>query len=182
MQKYVSARPEVERKFLVPAKAGFLKGCDRKRIRQGYLAVGQDGTEVRVRQQGKRYFLTVKSGQGEARVEEELRIDRKQFDSLWPLTRGWRVRKVRYFASHHDSTVEVDVYRGKLKGLVLAEVEFADAKSARAFEPPGWLGREVTDDERFRNQSLAVNGLPAEADHTEPTTDPSGRHRSGSGQ
>jgi CYTH domain-containing protein len=60
------------------------------------------------------------------------------------------VRKVRYFVSHQDRTIEVDVYQRKLKGLVTAEVEFADAESARAFEPPDWLGREVTGDEHFR--------------------------------
>src|SRR5262249_35694754 len=108
-QEHVAQGLEVERKFLVPDKPGFLKDCDRKRIRQGYLAVGKNGTEVRVRQEGKQYFLTIKSGQGKARVEEELKIGRKRFDSLWPLTRGRRVRKVRYFASHHDKTIEVDV-------------------------------------------------------------------------
>jgi len=169
---------EVERKFLVPDKPGFLKDCDRKRIRQGYLAVGRHGTEVRVRQEGKQYFLTIKSGQGKARVEEELRISRKRFDSLWPLTRGRRVRKVRYFVSYQDRTIEVDVYRRKLKGLVIAEVEFADTKSARAFEPPEWVGREVTDDEHFHNQSLALNGMPEEPADTAPAKDHDGRHAS----
>src|SRR4051794_17474195 len=124
-QEHISQGLEIERKFLVPAKPGFLKDCDRKRIRQGYLAVGKHGTEVRVRQEGKQYFLTIKSGQGETRVEEEPKIGRKRFDRLWPLTRGRRVRKVRYFVSHHGSTIEVDVYRRKLRGLVTAEVEFA---------------------------------------------------------
>jgi CYTH domain-containing protein len=169
MQEATSRALEIERKFLVPRKPPFLKDCRRKRIRQGYLAVGNNGTEVRVRQEGRRYFLTIKSGKGESRVEEELRIGRKQFDSLWPLTRGRRVRKVRYFASHHDRTIEVDVYRRKLKGLVIAEVEFADPELAGAFEPPEWLGREVTDDEHFRNQSLAANGLPEETADAAPT-------------
>jgi CYTH domain-containing protein len=175
-QEHTSRGLEVERKFLVPEKPAFLKGCGRKRIRQGYLAVGQNGTEVRVRQEGKRYFLTVKSGRGEARVEEELRIGRKRFESLWPLTRGRRVRKVRYFASHHGNGVAVDVYRRKLKGLVTAEAEFADAQSARAFEPPDWVGREVTGDEHFRNRSLALNGLPEEAADPAPAKGHNGRH------
>jgi CYTH domain-containing protein len=175
MQNDTQHGREIERKFLVSQKPTFLKDCGRKRIRQGYLAVGTHGTEVRVRQEGKRYFLTIKSGNGAARVEEELPIGRKRFDALWPLTRGRRVRKVRYFASHHDKTIEVDVYRGKLKGLVIAEVEFADKKLARAFEPPEWVGREVTDDEHFRNHNLALNGLPETAD-AEPTTDHTGRN------
>jgi len=173
---------EVERKFLVPGKPAFLKDCARKRIRQGYLALGENGTEVRVRQEGKQYLLTIKSGQGKARVEEELRIGRKRFASLWPLTRGRRVRKLRYFASHHDRTIEVDVYRRKLKGLVTAEVEFPDTETARAFEPPEWVGREVTDDEHFRNQSLALNGMPEEPADPEPAKDHNGRHSSRSGR
>src|SRR5262249_35410513 len=79
-QEHVSQGLEIKRKFLVFDKPAFLKSCDRKRIRQGYLVVGQNGTEVRVRQEGKRYFLTIKTGHGKARVEEELRIDRKGFD------------------------------------------------------------------------------------------------------
>jgi CYTH domain-containing protein len=174
MHEDASRGREIERKFLIPTKPDFLKDCPRKRIRQGYLAVGGNRTEVRVRQEGKQYLLTLKSGKGQTRVEEELRIGRKRFDSLWPLTRGQRVRKVRYFASHHDRTIQVDVYRRKLKGLVVAEVEFPDTAQARAFEPPEWLGREVTDDERFRNQSLAANGLPEEAADAAPATHPSG--------
>jgi adenylate cyclase len=181
-QEHTSGGLEVERKFLVSEKPAFLKDCDRKRIRQGYLAVGENGTEVRVRQEGNEYFLTIKSGRGEARVEEELRIGRKRFDSLWPLTRGRRVRKVRYFASHHDRTIEVDVYRRKLKGLVTAEAGFADTESARAFEPPDWVGRELTDDERFRNQALALNGIPEEPADTAPTKGPSSRRPSRSGR
>jgi CYTH domain-containing protein len=181
MQECTSGGPEVGRKFLVPEQPAFWKDCDRKRIRQGYLAVGKNGTELRVRQEGKQYFLTIKSGKGQARVEEELRIGRTRFDSSWPLTRGRRVRKVRYFAPHHDRTLEVDVYRRKLKGLVIAEAEFADTESARAFEPPGWVGREVTDDERFCNQSLARNGMPGEPPDTAPPKDHHRRHPSRSG-
>jgi adenylate cyclase len=181
-QPHATQGIEVERKFLVPDKPAFLKRCDRRRIRQGYLAVGENGTEVRVRQEGKRYFLTVKSGQGETRVEEELRIGRKRFEALWPLTRGRRVRKARYYASHHDGTIEVDVYRRKLKGLVIAEVEFADAALARAFEPPDWVGREVTDDEHFRNRSLALNGIPEVPADTAPAQDCNGRPSSPSGR
>jgi CYTH domain-containing protein len=175
MEKDVSGGLEVERKFLVPKKGRFLKACGSQRIRQGYLAVGKNGTEVRVRQEGKDYFLTFKSGTGAARVEEELEIDRKRFNSLWPLTRGRRVRKVRYFAAHNDKAIEVDVYRRKLKGLVIAEVEFPDRERAGAFEPPGWLGREVTDDEHFRNQNLALNGMPEATTEPEPPLDHPGR-------
>jgi CYTH domain-containing protein len=58
-------------------------------------------------------------------------------------------------------TIEVDVYSGALTGLVVAEVEFGDDDRADAFDPPSWFGPEVTDDPRFKNQSLAREDMPA---------------------
>jgi adenylate cyclase len=154
------ANAEIERKFLVHDAPEDLKQQPHENIRQGYLAIAADGTEARVREQGDASFLTVKSGSGETRTEVELPIPAKTFASLWPLTRGQRVRKVRYHVPHDDRTIEIDVYRRKLKGLVVAEIEFPSEEAAAAFQPPEWLGEEVTGDERFNNKNLACHGLP----------------------
>jgi CYTH domain-containing protein len=151
---------EIERKFLVHEPPCDLKRHARTPIRQGYLAVNADGTEARVRKEGRNHFLTVKSGHGESRAEIEVPIDGEVFDRLWPLTRGRRVRKVRYRVPHDGHTVEIDVYRRKLDGLITAEVEFDSGEAAHAFQPPPWLGEEVTGDERFCNQNLARDGIP----------------------
>jgi adenylate cyclase len=50
-------------------------------------------------------------------------------------------------------TWEVDVFGGANAGLVLAEIEF-DRLHQRLALPP-WVGREVTDDVRYRNAYLA---------------------------
>ncbi len=52
-------------------------------------------------------------------------------------------------------TAELDVYHGKLDGLVVAEVEFPTEEAANLFEKPAWFGAEVTYDDRFRNKNLA---------------------------
>ena len=52
------------------------------------------------------------------------------------------------------------MYEGELDGLVTGEVEFPDADTALAFEAPEWLGRDVTEDPRYANQKLAVEGIP----------------------
>jgi adenylate cyclase len=44
----------------------------------------------------------------------------------------------------------------------VAEVEFPDETTAAGFEPPAWFGRELTDDWRYANRSLASDGMPAE--------------------
>ena len=56
---------------------------------------------------------------------------------------------------------EVDVYEGDLAGLVTAEVEFGFERQSRSFQPPAWLGEEVTGDRRYANQSLALEGAAA---------------------
>src|SRR3954447_6775380 len=117
---------EIERKFLVDEPPEELDSSPRTKIRQGYVAVTEGGTEVRVRKEGKRHFLTIKEGHGENRGEEEIEISPAQFAALWPLTLGKRLKKVRYEIPQGDLTIEVDVYRGKFKGLTIAEVEFPD--------------------------------------------------------
>src|SRR3954447_2704048 len=106
---------EIERKFLLDEPPEGLDQRQGTSIRQGYLAITEGGTEVRVRKQEKRRVLTIKEGHGEVRGEEEFELTPAQFASLWPLTKGRRIRKVRYEVPHDGVTIEVDVYRGKLK-------------------------------------------------------------------
>ena len=57
-------------------------------------------------------------------------------------------------------TAELDLYDGSLEGHQLVEVEFDDDDAADDFEPPDWFGREVTEDNRYTNSSLARYGWP----------------------
>lgn len=152
---------EIERKFRLAERPDSLEGCVCEPIEQGYLVTDANGIEVRVRRVGERAALTIKSGRGLARVEEETSIEPEQFDSLWKLTEGRRLRKRRYTVGA-DPAVEVDVYDGPLEGLVVAEIEFDSRRDADRFDPPAWLEREVTADERYANRNLALEGLPGE--------------------
>jgi adenylate cyclase len=152
---------ERERKFLVAEPPSDLERYRSSRISQGYLVVGADGSEVRVRRRGERSTLTVKQGSGLVRREEEIDITRAQFERLWPLTEGRRVEKTRYEIPHSSGLViELDVYEGALAGLHTAEVEFPSAAGAERFVPAPWLGLEVTRDDAYKNRRLAIDGLP----------------------
>lgn len=149
---------EIERKFRL-RRPPDLSGTDADPIEQGYLAIGTDG-EVRLRRKGEQTLLTVKRGAGLSRGEAEVEVSREQFEALWPLTEGRRLRKRRHVLPHDGLEIEVDLYEDELEGLIVAEVEFDSEEQARGFEPPAWLGDEVTGDERFLNESLAVGGAP----------------------
>ena len=149
---------EIERKFLLVEPPSWLEDRSAVPIEQGYAALC-DGVEVRLRRAGDRRLLTVKRGSGEVREEVEIELDRSQFDALWPLTESRRLAKRRYRAALGNGLqAEIDVYEGRLEGLLVAEVEFPSEQRSREFTPPAWLGREVTGDEDYANRNLALNG------------------------
>ena len=151
---------EIERKFLVKSLPENLEQYPHKDIVQGYLAITEDGTEVRLRKKGKKYFQTVKSGAGKTRFESEVEITEDQFNTLWEATKGKRVEKTRYEIPHESGTIELDIYHGDLDGLLSAEMEFSSEKDSNEFVTPIWLSEEVTDDKKYKNQNLALHGVP----------------------
>jgi len=152
---------EIERKFLVGEPPEFALESPQEEIDQGYL-VSDGETEVRVRRKGGTCFLTVKKGHGGVREETEVEITGSQFDSLWPLTEGWRVRKRRHRIDLDGGLVaEMDVYLERLEGLFTVEVEFESESASTGFSPPSWFGREVTGNVAYSNQQMARQGAPA---------------------
>ncbi len=157
MEESAPSGVEIERKFLVDRLPDGLP--DGERVDQGYLAIGDDGVEVRIRRRGDAMTLTIKSGPGMTRTEEELSIDERRFASLWPLTDERRIIKTRHVIDLGDGLqVELDVYAGRHDGLLTAEIEFLSVEASESFDPPSWLGREVTGDARYANQVLALEG------------------------
>ena len=94
------------------------------------------------------------------RGESEIELDEGQFNKLWPATAGKRLEKVRFSVPYFESLVELDLYSGDLKGLIVAEVEFPDVSAAEDFPVPDWFGLEITTDKAFKNQQLATQGRP----------------------
>jgi CYTH domain-containing protein len=155
---------EIERVWLLIAVPEIPAGAERWTIEQGYLDAAS-GVEGRVRSitypDGRREFVhTIKSGEGLVREESERAITGEEFDRLWPSTLGRRIRKVRHRVREGALVWEVDEFLDW--PLAMAEVELPDTSTE--VTPPGWLrgvmGREVTNDPRYRNSALAFRGLP----------------------
>jgi len=111
---------------------------------------------VRLRKKGKTASLTFKVDRGAHREEREITLSAKQFAMLWPATVGRRLYKLRYEMPWKNFLIEIDIYRRKHKGLVVAEVEFLNRTACRKFKAPAWFGREVTGSKRYSNVRLAT--------------------------
>ncbi len=151
---------EIERRFLVAdLPAYWLAQAQAHPIQQGYLLTEPDRV-LRVRQKDDQFIMTVKSGQGLSRQEEEQTISAELFAMLWPLTIGRRNVKTRHVRTLDGLVYELDIFAENLAPLVMLEVEFRDEAQAHAFTPPSFVRREVTEDGRYTNAALALHGLP----------------------
>jgi CYTH domain-containing protein len=151
----VPLHQEIERKFLLKEVPLDLTTEPGRRIEQGYLAATADGRQVRLRRTGFSSTLTFKTAKGAVREEREVEITPEQFAVLWPGTAGKRLTKTRHVIPWKNFKVEIDIYEGVNRGIVVAEVEFADENQCGEFRPPDWFGEEVTGDPRYSNVVLA---------------------------
>ena len=146
---------EIERKFLLKSLPPDLESVPHRTIEQGYLAATPDGRQIRLRRTDSDCTLTFKTADGSVREDREIKITPEQFVVLWPATAGKRLTKTRYLLPWNGRTIEIDIYHGINKGIVVAEVEFDDATQCSEFQPPDWFGDDVTNDARYSNVVLA---------------------------
>ncbi len=152
---------EIERKFLIIDSVEEWKKFPSKQIEQGYLCT--KGCTLRIRKADDVCYLTLKrnltakganaSAIVNHEVEEEIPLS--SYEALSEKTEGNVVRKVRYYIPYGEHTIELDVFQGRLEGLVLAEIEYHSIEEAEQLSVPGWFGPEVSFDKRFRNSYLS---------------------------
>ena len=148
---------EIERQFLCRSvDRVVLDGADGVvRIRQGYLTSGQPA--VRVRRKNDAWVLTVKTGGGLVREEVEVDVDPESGLSLMEMAGESWLEKTRYLIGPW----ELDIFEGKLHGLIVLELELPSEDAPTPPFPRGIdVNREVTGTAGYRNQVLAA--LPAD--------------------
>ena len=144
---------EIERKFLVTGDEWRTDAVG-LRIQQGYLG-RSDASVVRVRIIGDQAYLTIKGRQvGISSPEFEYEIPMDDAAALLKFAQGDLIEKIRYRVQHGGHVWEVDEFDGNNRGLILAEIELDSADEL--FSLPNWLGREVSQDPRFKNSHLSL--------------------------
>ena len=155
---------EIERKFLIEYPdikwLDSLPNCQRIEIIQTYLKSDQD-EEVRVRQRGFDghyiYFQTTKRKVSDIkRVEIERRLSESEYLRLLMNadTTRRQIRKDRYCLTYENQYFEIDVYPF-WDDQAIAEIELSDENAEIKFPKQIKVIKEVTDDEAYKNASLA---------------------------
>lgn len=135
-----------------------------KFIRQGYLSIEAginlakilgmqfsfEPSEIRLREKAGSYYLTLKGAGDLVRDELEKPIPWLVFDNSWDSTYGSRVEKYRLKIPYNNFSIEFDVYTDR--NLMMAEIETPSIEIAESLKP---LGKDVTNDPRYKNKNLA---------------------------
>lgn len=144
---------EIERKFLVDNNEWKESADEGTHYSQGYL-IGSENASVRVRIQGDKAFINIKSATIDI-VRQEFEYEIPLIDAtemLETLCEKPLIDKVRYHVKIDHHVWEIDVFSGDNKGLIVAEIELNDKDEL--FDKPSWLGEEVSDDARYYNVCL----------------------------
>lgn len=148
---------EIERKFLLHADDWRAAIARSQRLVQGYLTrnggPGGPACSVRVRIAENSAWLNIKSAiVGVERREYEYAIPAPDADQMLAEFCSGVIEKIRHYVPYAGRTFEVDEFFADNAGLIVAELEL-EAADAR-FERPSWLGREVSDVQRYYNLHL----------------------------
>lgn len=155
---------EIERKYLIEyPDIEWLENapnCQRIEIIQTYLKSDAD-EEVRVRQRGINgnyiYFKTIKKKVSDIkRVEVEKRLPQAEYLALLMEadTSKRQIRKTRYCLTYKGQYFEIDVYPF-WNDKAIAEIELSDENAEIIFPKQIKIIKEVTEDEFYKNASLA---------------------------
>lgn len=145
---------EIEKKFLVSGDfRPFVSKSEH--ISQAYLCRDAHRS-VRIRIKEDKAYITIKgasSDDGLSRYEWEKEIEREEALDLFALCHEGVVSKIRHYIPHHQLTIELDEFLEDNAGLLLAEVELPSTDTP--FEPPHYLGEEVTGQAKYYNAYLS---------------------------
>jgi len=144
---------EIERKFLLKNMDWRQQVIESRRILQGYLTLNAGKSSVRVRLDGERANINIKSRElAISRQEYEYSIPQADAHIMLETLCDGVVKKIRHIVKYQGAIWEIDEFSGENAGLIVAEIELQseDAEFATA----DWLGSEVSDEARYYNVNL----------------------------
>ncbi len=158
---------EIERKYKVLGDDYQTLASEVWKIRQGYLC-REKGRTIRVRKSEVQSLksevrksvsstiLNIKGpAKGISRFEYEHEVPVEVGEELFAMCLPGVIEKDRYIVPWEKGLkIEVDVFHGKLEGLIFAEIEFESEEQEISL--PTWLGEDISNDPQYSNAYLSA--------------------------
>ncbi len=158
---------EIERRFMLTQLPPDFVLHPSYYTQQAYVWIDEtSGIEERVRYRltpegNVSYLRCRKQGSGLTRIETETPLSVEEFAQGLARHIGDQVIKRVYYELYDLRWIELHIFQSH-RPLMMIEVEFKSEEDAVAFQPPDWFGPEVTNDRRYNNASIALNGIPTD--------------------
>jgi len=127
-------------------------------MEQFYLKATSNET-LRYRKDEDKYIKNIKKGSGLAREEYEKEVSKKRYKKAKKANSGGIIKKERLKFFVNGYKFELDIFKGKLKGLSILEIEFNTLKEAQDYKTPTFLEnkiiKEVTLEHIYSNGALS---------------------------
>lgn len=149
---------EYEKTYLLKELPDGIDEADSVLIRDVYIPQSANHATLRLRQKDDTYVITKKqpvSGKDSSiQYEHTIELNEDEFTSLASCSNK-DFTKRRYFMELAGRPAEVDVYLGKLEGLVVVDFEFNTDLEMNSFAAPDFILADVTQDVAIAGGYLA---------------------------
>ncbi len=141
---------EIEKTYLIKYIPKNLFKCQFKEIEDLYIPKGASHARLRIRRSGDLFVVTkkipVKDRNASFHSEFNLEITKQEFNALRS-SKCDIVRKTRFYYPYLGMMAEIDVFKGKHKGLVLVDFEFSNKNKLDKFKIPDFCLVDVSEEE-----------------------------------
>ena len=146
----MSKEIEVEKTYLAKYLPENLQDCAFKEMEDIYLPKEAEHAHLRIRKNGGSFVITKKEpivGENASmHTEHTIKLTPEEFQSFSDID-GNRISKVRYYYPYQGMMAEIDIFSGKMAGLVLVDFEFSSREEMDKFEMPDFCLADVTEEE-----------------------------------
>lgn len=141
---------ELEKTYLAKFIPKDLRNCKKREIIDTYIPKSKAHPTLRIRKDGNKFEITKKepidSSDSSVQKEDMIPLSAAEFESLSKIN-GKKSSKTRHYYPFKNKIAEIDVFHGKLEGLVLVDFEFKTKEEKQSFEKPDFCLVDVTQEE-----------------------------------
>jgi adenylate cyclase len=153
---------ELELTFLVRSIPEEIARTKPTTLTDVYIPENSDFPVLRLRQRNQEYEITKKvpseAGDYSVHTEQTIPLDTAEYLSLRRASKR-TITKDRYTAIIDGQKTELDVFKDRLAGLVIADFEFDNETSMKSFRAPSWCLADVTQEKFILGGQLAGRSL-----------------------